>query len=159
MLSLMLLGNTAPDNMAAQTLLVQNGERARLGVVALKWDAALARDAASWAEHLAQLGHLEHSPDDLDDPDPEGENLWAGTSGSYSIEQMSQYWADERRFYKHGVFPDSSTTGDLDDVGHYTQMVWRSSTRVGCALVNGTADDFFVCRYGEGGNVMGEKPY
>jgi hypothetical protein len=159
-LALMILGNTtATNDLPTRTLAVQNAERAKLGVAGLKWDAALARDAEGWAEHLAVLGHLEHSVDDAADTDPEGENLWAGTAGHYSVEAMSQYWADERRFYKHGVFPDSSTTGNLEDVGHYTQMVWRSSTRVGCALVSGKTDDFFVCRYGEGGNVMGEKPY
>ncbi|SDD77808.1 Uncharacterized conserved protein YkwD, contains CAP (CSP/antigen 5/PR1) domain [Sphingomonas sp. YR710] len=160
LLATMILGNVAVNgDVATRTLSVQNAERARLGVAGLKWDAALARDAAGWARHLAVLGYLEHSPDDAADPSPEGENLWAGTAGSYSIEAMSKYWADERRFYKHGLFPNSSTTGDLEDVGHYTQMVWRSSTRVGCALASGEHDDFFVCRYGEGGNVIGEKPF
>ncbi|MES2496653.1 MAG: CAP domain-containing protein [Pseudomonadota bacterium] len=159
-IALMLLGNiAATHNLPERTLSVQNDERAKLGIKPLKWDKKLALSAEKWAKHLAVLGRLEHYPNDDADPDPEGENLWAGTAGHYSIEAMSQYWAAEKRHYKLGLFPNSSTTGDLEDVGHYTQMVWRSSTRIGCALVTGESDDFFVCRYGEGGNVIGEVPY
>ncbi|WP_268796423.1 MULTISPECIES: CAP domain-containing protein [unclassified Sphingomonas] len=160
MLGATLTANTAPlEPLQLRTLAIHNEQRAMLGIAGLRWDPKLAEDAAIWAKHLAALGHLEHSPDDLGDPDPEGENLWAGTAGSFSIEQMSTYWADEKRYYKNGIFPNNSTTGDLDDVGHYTQMVWRSTTRVGCATIRGAKDDFFVCRYGEGGNVLGERPY
>ena len=159
-LGVLLAGNAGPtDTLQLRTLAVHNEQRAMLGIAGLRWDPKLAADAAIWARHLAVLGHLEHSPDDLSDPDPEGENLWAGTGGEFSIDQMSGYWADEKRFYKSGIFPANSTTGDLEDVGHYTQMVWRSTTRVGCAMTRGAKDDFFVCRYGEGGNVLGERPY
>ncbi len=160
LLALMILGNAArTDDMEARTLAIHNVERAKLGVADLKWDAALARDAAVWARHLATVGYLVHSENDVNDADPEGENLWAGTAGYYSVDAMSDLWAKEARHYKRGIFPNSSTTGDLEDVGHYTQMVWRSTTKVGCALARGAKDEFFVCRYGEGGNVIGERPY
>ena len=149
----------ATDDMETLTLAVHNRERSRVGVEALRWDPKLASDAIRWARHLARIGYLRHSVDAPGDPDPEGENLWAGTAGYYSIAAMSRLWASERSNYKPGVFPNSSKTGNLDDVGHYTQMVWRSTGRVGCGLVRGASDDFFVCRYGEGGNVMGEKPF
>ncbi|KRB82422.1 SCP-like extracellular [Sphingomonas sp. Root710] len=142
-----------------RTLAIHNFERARLGIGPLKWDRRLAADADRWARHLARLGYLVHSPDDPADISPQGENLWAGTAGAFSADDMSKLWLKEKRNFKYGVFPDNSRTGDLEDVGHYTQMVWASSKAVGCALRRGRKDEFFVCRYSEGGNILGERPY
>ena len=56
--------------------------------------------------------------------------------------------------------------------GHYTQLVWRGTVNIGCALVTcstgwpfgGTppADprwDFWVCDYDPPGNIVGQRPY
>jgi uncharacterized protein YkwD len=142
-----------------RTLAVHNFERDRLGIGPLHWDRRLATDAAIWARHLAKIGYLAHSSNNPRDPSPEGENLWAGTAGAYSADDMSRLWLKERRNFRYGVIPNTSRTGDFEDVGHYTQMVWASSKSVGCALVRGKRDEFFVCRYSEGGNVIGERPY
>lgn len=147
------------DNLADRTLAAHNRERAALGIAPLAWDEGLAHDAAKWADHLTRVGQLVHSPDEPLDPDPEGENLWAGTRDHYSVEAMVGLWAAEKANYKPGVFPANSTTGDLEDVGHYTQLVWRSTRKVGCAIAQGADDEFMVCRYSEGGNVIGERPF
>lgn len=146
-------------NTEARLLAGHNRERANLGIAPLKWDDALAQDAARWAQHLVQVGYLEHSEDAPGDPDPQGENLWAGTRGYYGPDQMVGLWVAEKKDFKPGIFPNNSTTGDLDDVGHYTQVAWRSSKAVGCAIARGRRDDFLVCRYSEGGNVIGERPF
>lgn len=142
-----------------RTLAIHNIERARLRIGPLRWDKALAADANLWAKHLARIGYLVHSDTDPRNPSPEGENLWAGTAGYYSADDMSKLWLKERSNFKYTAIPNNSKTGDFEDVGHYTQMVWASSKGVGCALVRGRYDEFFVCRYSEGGNVIGEKPY
>lgn len=147
------------DNFPERTLAAHNRERAALGIAPLQWDDGLASDAAQWAEHLTRVGYLTHSPDDPNDPDPQGENLWAGTAGYYSADAMVGLWIAEKRNYKAGVFPANSRTGNLEDVGHYTQLMWRSSDHVGCALARGRNDEFMVCRYSEGGNVIGERPF
>ncbi|MBU3077655.1 CAP domain-containing protein [Sphingomonas quercus] len=149
----------APTTLEDRLLLAHNVARRQLGLGPLVWDAALAADAAVWSRHLARVGYLVHSPSDPRDPDPQGENLWAGTKGYYSPEQMVGLWLSERRNYVGGIFPNVSRTGDLEDVGHYTQMVWRSSTTVGCAVVSGEHDQFLTCRYAEGGNVIGEQVF
>jgi hypothetical protein len=148
------IGHLAPRILAAH-----NRERDALRLVALKWDHDLAQDAQLWAEHLATLGYLVHSPSEAGDPDPQGENLWAGTKGHYNLSSMVARWAVEKRNYKHGIFPNVSKSGHLEDVGHYTQIVWGSTRLVGCALASGQEYEFLVCRYAEGGNIIGERVY
>jgi hypothetical protein len=158
--SVLLQGGTdLHQNLELRVLAAHNRERSAAGIGALEWDDDLAADAAEWGAHLRRLGYLEHYPDDPEDEDPQGENLWAGTSGYYSPEAMVGLWIDEKKSFRPGVFPANSRTGNLEDVGHYTQLMWRSTRRVGCAKTSNGRDDFLVCRYSEGGNVIGERPF
>jgi hypothetical protein len=84
-----------------------------------------------------------------------GENLWMGTHGAFSVEAMVRGWASEKRFFAAGMFPNVSRTGDWEDVGHYTQMIWPTTTRVGCALASTPRIDYLVCRYATAGNIDG----
>jgi len=145
----------APDtDFAARILAVHNKERAALGLPPLTWNESLVPGARDWAEHLARLGRLEHSGGEA-----YGENLWIGTAGAYALEQMPGDWAAEKRDFKPGVFPDLSRSGNWHAVGHYTQMIWRRTTSVGCALASSAAWDVLVCRYDPPGNWVGEAPY
>ena len=89
---------------------------------------------------------------------PQGENLWAGTPRAFAPEAMVHLWAAEKNDYRPGVFPNISRSGDVERVGHYTQMIWRASRQVGCATAVGAREEFLVCRYSEAGNVYGERP-
>jgi hypothetical protein len=149
-------------NFDGRVLAAQNRERDALGLSPLRWDAQLAADAQQWAEALRATRTFEHSRDDPDDRDPQGENLWSGTAGAFSPEQMVGLWIAEKRNYRPGPIPNVSRTGDFEDVGHYTQVVWRDTRRVGCALAPGRTsadDDVLVCRYSSGGNVIGERAF
>ena len=139
-------------------LAAHNRERDSAGIAPLAWDPALAAEAARWGRELARTGEFEHEPQD-DSDDPQGENLWAGTPGAWSPEEMVEGWIEEKRHYRPGRFPDNSTTGDYADVGHYTQLMWRSTDRVGCALAKGAEEEVLVCRYRTAGNVVGEVPF
>jgi len=153
-------GATGIENNLEERLLAgHNRERAALGIPPLAWNELLERDAQLYADHLVKVGYLVHSEDDPAETDPQGENLWAGTRGYYGPEQMIGLWVAEKADYKPGVFPNNSISGDLDNVAHYTQVMWRSSRAVGCAVAHGSDDDFLVCRYSEGGNVIGERPF
>jgi hypothetical protein len=145
-------------NLDQRLLAAHNRERARVGVPALEWDERLAADARIWADALVQTNSFEHSPADPSDPEVQGENLWAGTPDAWSPEEMVGLWIAERRDYKPGNFPAVSKSGDLEQVGHYTQVIWRNTRKVGCALARGKAKELLVCRYAEGGNVIGERP-
>jgi hypothetical protein len=136
-----------------------NAARAEAGVPPIRWDAKLAADAAIWAEHLAQTHRFEHSTYPRgSDPAGEGENLWMGSRDYYSYRQMVGTWIDEERYFVDGVMPNLSRSGNWRDVGHYTQIIWRGTTRVGCALASNERDDYLVCRYSPPGNVMGSRP-
>ena len=145
-----------PD-FAARVLARHNAERAAVGMATLKWDAKLAQGAAVWARNLAVTRTFDHSPDDSD-ADPQGENLWMGTSRAYSYEDMVDGWIEEKRYYRSGLFPKVTTTRDWSDVGHYTQLIWHSTTHVGCAVASGGGNDVLVCRYSPPGNWDGESP-
>jgi hypothetical protein len=78
-----------------------------------------------------------------------------GTHNAFSIEAMVGGWASERRFFTAGIFPNNSRTGNWEDVGHYTQMIWPTTTRIGCAIASTGRIDYLVCRYAGAGNIDG----
>ncbi|MFL6861470.1 MAG: CAP domain-containing protein [Allosphingosinicella sp.] len=141
-------------SLEARLLAAHNRERAEAGLPAMQWDAALAGEAAGWAGRLAAADTLEH-----DEGAQDGENLWLGTRGAYTPEQMVGLWAAEKAHYRPGPIPAVSDTGDFEDVGHYTQLMWRETDRVGCALAAGRRDEVLVCRYRQLGNVEGERAF
>jgi len=132
-----------------------NTYREALQLPALVWSPALATDALAWGQHLAELDKGQH---DQSARGKEGENLWWGTADAYSYADMVGMWGNEKNSFKNGVFPDVATSHSAM-VGHYTQIVWKNTTAVGCALVSNGRTDFLVCRYSTPGNVIGEKPY
>ncbi|HEU0097492.1 MAG TPA: CAP domain-containing protein [Allosphingosinicella sp.] len=155
----LLVGGTGRlTSLDERLLAAHNRERSAAGIPALAWDPVLAAEAARWGGELAASGEFEHDPD-TDGEDPQGENLWAGTPGAYAPEEMVEGWVEEKKYFRPGRFPDNSVTGDFADVGHYTQLMWRESDRVGCALASGSKEEVLVCRYRTAGNVVGERPF
>ncbi len=144
-----------PGEIQARLLAVHNTARAEVGVPAMHWDDRLAMDAEQWARHLAQINALVHSGSQGEPNNEEGENLWMGSRGYFSVEQMAGTWAAEKTPFRRARHWED----DFRNVGHYTQMVWRSSTRVGCAIASCAQYDFLVCRYSPQGNFFGYKPY
>lgn len=140
--------------MRSVMLKAHNDARRGYGVAPLAWDSALARDARAYGVILARSGIFRHDPQTGRRP-RQGENLWTGTRGAYRFESMIGSMVDERRLYRPGRFPDNSRNGRWQDVAHYTQIVWPVTTRVGCAIVSNSRDDFLVCRYSPAGNIVG----
>ena len=146
---------TATDTSSARILAAHNRERARVGVAPLRWDPTLAASAASYGPALARVGGLRHSP--KADRLGQREHLWMGTRGAYSPEQMVGNWIAEKAYYRNGQFPNVSRTGNWADVAHYTQVVWRGTTHVGCAIYPTRNWDYLICRYSPPGNVGGRQ--
>ena len=140
--------SSSPGGMAEEMLNAQNRYRAEMGVPPLQWSGDLAASAQQWVDHLAATGTFEHSG--------AGENLAQGTSGAYSVTKLVDLWGNEKQYFVQGTFPNVSNSGKWSDVGHYTQMIWRNTTQVGCGLASGNGNDVLVCHYNPAGNVTGQ---
>ncbi len=140
---------------SVRLLAMHNAERARMNIAPLQWDPQLAAAAASYGPALAGLGYLRHSPRNI--RPGQRENLWMGTRGHYSPEQMVGSWIAERSEFRPGIFPNVSRTGNWQDVAHYTQVIARETTRVGCAIQPAGQWDYLICRYSPPGNNDGRR--
>ena len=141
------------SGMAQEILAAHNRYRAEVGVAPLQWSDGLAASAQQWAEQLAAAGAFEHSNSDF------GECLAQGGTGWFSVTQLVDLWGGEKQYFTYGAFPDISSTGNWLNVAHYTQMVWRNTTEVGCGLASGNGNDVLVCQYNPGGNVHGQGAF
>jgi pathogenesis-related protein 1 len=68
---------------------------------------------------------------------------------------MAEFWVSEKKDYHGGPYNDS--VGPV--TGHYTAMVWKSTTDVGCGFAYNNKTDFLSCRYIPAGNFNGQMPY
>jgi hypothetical protein len=67
-------------------------------------------------------------------------------------------WGAEQNSYNHETF----TCEPWKVCGHYTQIIWEDTTKVGCGFAKSTTDyggEWVVCRYEAPGNYIGQKPY
>jgi len=85
-----------------------------------------------------------------------GENLGWGYA---SISAVVNAWAAEKSNYDYA----SNTCAAGKMCGHYTQIVWAKTLRIGCARAKVSCPDwqgkYWVCNYAPGGNYVGQKPY
>jgi uncharacterized protein YkwD len=158
----------------------------------LTWDATLATHAQQWADYLAthytaenrtagvsphansfdvtthglpylnegeniawtsnNQGYILDEPVDITIADLVRDNFLAtGKSGAVDI------WANEKAYYDY-----DTNSGDGHVVGHYTQIVWKNTTHVGCGKavsMTNNGGTHVVCRYSPAGNYIGQKPY
>ena len=146
----------AAAELTSRLLEAHNRERAAVGSPPLVWDPYLAASAASYGPTLASLHQLVHSPRET--RPGQRENLARAWHGTMSPEQLVGLWSAEKRMMQPGLFPAVSQTGRWEDVAHYTQMVWPTTTHVGCAIFS--ADwDYLVCRYSPPGNIDGKPVF
>jgi hypothetical protein len=138
-----------------RVLRAHNAERDLLGLQALTWDSRLALAASAYASELAATDKWEHAPQDQ--RAGQGENLWMGSRGAFSFEEMVGAWLSEKRMFRAGAFPHVSTSGSWTDVGHYTQIIWHDTSHVGCGVRSSASYDYLVCRYSAPGNVIGQR--
>jgi len=128
-------------------LTAHNSVRANHGAAALTWSDDLASKAQQWANGCK----FQHSGGTLG---RFGENLAAGTGSSYGISQAIKSWTDEVSEYD----------ANNPQFSHFTQVVWKGSKQVGCAVqaCDGIFSSqfgkakYYVCEYFPAGNVIGQ---
>lgn len=140
-----------------------NRWRADAGVDALAWAADLADVAQGWADRLSTHGgcRMSHSRNPA-----LGENLfWASAlrwsdgrrePQSIGASQVVDAWGAEKGNYN----PDRNRCRFGRRCGHYTQLVWKASTEVGCGMARcPDQSQVWVCNYRPAGNRRGARPY
>lgn len=140
-------------------LQIHNNERAAVHDQPLSWSNSLAADAKSYAEHLLTLGLgprdiLPHATGT-----GQGENLSWGTPGFYSPADGVQRWAAEKSNYHGGPLTREDFASGRPMIGHYTQMIWKNTSQVGCGTASSSTLAVLVCRYSPPGNYLGQAPY
>jgi pathogenesis-related protein 1 len=152
----MSVGSRLTPEEVRQAVTLHNRARKEVGADPLTWSSTLAAYAQEWADHLASTGcKMEHRPYYGKWKQEHGENLLRGTVGYHGVADAVAAWESEKRNY-HGDPVDMS---NLSGSGHYTQLVWRSTERLGCAKVECGSKVIIVCNYDPPGNVLGRTPY
>jgi pathogenesis-related protein 1 len=155
----------AQDFDANEMVAAHNRWRKTVGAPPLSYSTDLAASAQEWANHLKESNHcqMQHSK-----PDGHyGENLfWASavqwSDGRRELQTVSPEtvvndWGSERSNYNYKN--NSCAKGKM--CGHYTQLVWKATTTVGCAVARceDSRDQVWVCQYQPPGNWVGKRPY
>ncbi|KAF9016052.1 PR-1-like protein [Hymenopellis radicata] len=128
-----------------------NTYRAKYSAGPLTWSDALYPGTQQWAAQCK----FQHS----NGGGKYGENLAAGTGNAYGFSQGLKSWMDEASKY------DYNHPGFSSGTGHFTQVVWKSTKQVACAIANckggtifGQPSKYIVCRYSPPGNFIGHFP-
>jgi len=153
--------DTAQQN---EMVAAHNQFRRAVGAPDVQWSDSVAAKAQAWAETLKSKGcKMEHSKDRKGKL---GENIyWASpvkwSDGRTEVQEITpakvvDWWANESKNYDHSS--NSCAPGKV--CGHYTQVVWRTTTEIGCGkAVCDDKSQVWVCNYQPAGNIIGRKPY
>ncbi|CAK7330285.1 unnamed protein product [Dovyalis caffra] len=149
---LIALAVTIPLSLAQNTpqdyLDAHNNARAQVGVGNMRWDNNVAAYARNYVNRLRGDCKLVHSGG------PYGENL-AGSSADLTGRAAVKMWVDEKPKYNYN---SNSCVGG--ECRHYTQVVWRSSVRLGCAKARcNNGGTVISCNYDPRGNYVNQRPY
>ena len=150
-------GSGNPGSMVDEMLAAHNEARANVSPPAtppmppLTWS----QQVADTAQAHANKCKFQHSSNN-----PYGENIFA-TSGTATPTSVVESWVSEVKDYNYGSNSCSKVCG------HYTQVVWAKTTKLGCAVakctqnspLGGGAWELWVCNYDPPGNYSGQKPY
>lgn len=143
---------------ANKILAHHNKVRQMLGAGKLTWDPKIAAYAQAWAEYLANKNNcnLKHrnGPDDIANY---GENIfWGSSADYYKPVDASLSWYDEKKNFRYSRVNEMN----LEKTGHYTQMVWKTTSSMGAGMAACPSGGFIiVANYNPPGNYIGEYPY
>jgi pathogenesis-related protein 1 len=137
-----------PPPWADEILKSHNSVRSRFNLPPLVWSDKVAEVAQQWAQTLLERNEFIHRPKST-----YGENLFEVDGFRFSPTQVVNQWASESRNYDYASNRCSGVCG------HYTQIVWRGTTELGCGVAAGPKREIWVCDYNPQGNVIGRRPF
>ncbi|XP_016054550.1 PREDICTED: GLIPR1-like protein 1 [Miniopterus natalensis] len=148
------------DCLAAHNEIRGNVEPPAADMKHMTWDEALAKTAKAWANQCT-FGHNPCTSKPYQCHPTfkySGENIWLGGSIKFTPVSAIGAWYNEIQFYNYSSLLCSKVCG------HYTQVVWANSYKVGCAITVcpklGRAETaIFICNYGPEGNYLKMRPY
>ncbi|KAM3364269.1 hypothetical protein ACQJBY_014550 [Aegilops geniculata] len=150
-MAIAVVANVSAQNTPQDYVNLHNRARAADGVGPVVWNNNVAKFAQDYAAERRADCRLVHSGGRF------GENIYWGSSQRMTAANAVNSWVSEKQNYHRG-----SNTCDTGKVcGHYTQVVWRRSTRIGCARVicDSNRGVFIICSYDPPGNVRGRGPF
>ncbi len=121
--------------------------------------ASLEQDAQNYANYLAKTGKFTHDPTNRSHK--YGENLYAfSRNATPNLKKIILKWYKEQQYYNYSS--NQCQSGKV--CGHYTQIVWKTTKKVGCASAQYKKGRFkggyvTVCKYYPYGNIIGKRPY
>ncbi|XP_051974095.1 GLIPR1-like protein 1 [Xyrauchen texanus] len=135
----------------------------------MTWDEGLAISAQAWAKNCIFKHNVNLREPSKMHPTFKsvGENIWVGAPYSiFKVETALSSWVSEVQYYNYY----STECSPAQQCGHYTQVVWADTYKVGCAAQacpNGVSETtfssmagiIFVCNYATAGNYRGVAPY
>jgi pathogenesis-related protein 1 len=134
--------------LARDMLAAHNAVRAKTKERPLIWSDNLARLSQEWANSLIARHEFAHQA-----KSKYGENLFEVEHGRATPAHVVERWASEVADY------DYKSNRCRSACGHYTQIVWRDTKEVGCAVARGGSREVWVCEYNPPGNYTGYRPY
>ncbi|KAD3640958.1 hypothetical protein R6Q59_003590 [Mikania micrantha] len=131
-----------------------NRARAEVGVGPLKWNFQLAKATSLLVRFQRDRENCRFA--NLTSGKYGGNQMWA-TGEVVTPRKVVENWVAEKIYYTH----DNNSCAPDHRCGVYTQVVWRNSAELGCALANCLPDQstLAICFYNPPGNVIGESPY
>ncbi len=129
---------------------------------ALTWDPLLEQVAQEWADTCPTTHNANRSRryQELGRSGYVGENIAWGYSSW--VQAILDGWGGEGASYDYANNTCRDTSGVARDCGHYTQLIWAGTRRVGCAQPSVScpgSSSYYVCNYAPAGNSVGQRPY
>ena len=125
--------------------------RASLNLPPLIWSKRLAKKSLKWANKLKRKNSClyKHSPNSQ--RKNIGENIAWNKGYSMQPREVAEYWISEQEYFD---FDKRICKEKVDYCGHYTQIIWRDTKKVGCAMVECGDEQVWVCQYEPAGNIV-----
>lgn len=127
----------------------------------LVWDMNIEKQSQEWANTLIKNNVLKHS--NSTNNKWMWENLYMITTSEKRIKSDWSdaviVWTQEWQSYDF----DTNTCNTWAICGHFTQVIWKNTKRVGCGQAlkkkGSMTTIYWVCQYDPPWNYIGQKPY